>query len=109
MTSPLPEKEAGLPAPLPLADPATMPEEFSRSTMLALRAQQEILDKILDPADENYGAELRAKSMLAAAQINAQLKADEQKLKRQVVQLSFYKELNDKLAAFHAARRVTHE
>src|SRR5208337_1033043 len=105
MNSPLPEKEAGLPAPLPLADPATMPEEFSRSTMLALRAQQEILDKILDPADENYGAELRAKSMLAAAQI----KADEQKLKRQVVQLSFYKELNDKLAAFHAARRITHE
>ena len=94
--------------PLPLADPATMPEEFSRSTMLALRAQQEILDKQLDPNDENYGAELRAKSMLAAAQINAQLKADEQRLKRQVVQLSFYKELKDKFEAFHAARRITH-
>jgi hypothetical protein len=88
--------------PLPSAE--TMPEEFAYSTMLALRTQQEILEMTLNPNDEHYEAELRAKSAMAAAQINAQLKADEQRLKRQIAAVSYYAELKAALAAFHAKK-----
>ena len=90
--------------PVPLPDPATMPEEFSRSTMLALRTQQEILELQLNPADEHYEAELRAKTAMAGTQINAQLKSDEQRLKRQIAQVSFYDELRRALEEFRARR-----
>ena len=99
---PLVETAAGLPVP---ADAAAMPEEFSRSTMLALKAQQHILEMRLDPMDDHYEAELRAKAQLASAQINAQLKADEQKLKRAIAEVSYYKELKAALEAFYEARR----
>ena len=97
-----------LPVPIPLAplpSPETMPEEFSRSTMLALRTQQEILEMKLDPDDAHYEAELRAKTAMAGAQINAQLKADEQRLKRQIASISYYAELKAALEAFRANRR----
>ena len=73
--------------------------------MLALRAQQLILEMQLDPMDAHYEAELRAKAQLASAQINAQLKADEQKLKRAIAEVSYYKELKAALEAFYEARR----
>ncbi len=92
--------------PVPLPDPATMPEEFSRSTMLALRTQQEILELQLNPDDEHYEAELRAKTAMAGTQINAQLKADEQKLKRQIAQVSFYTELRKALEEFRDRRAI---
>ena len=90
---------------VPLPDPSTMPEEFSRSTMLALRTQQEILEMKLDPSDEHYEAELRAKTAMAGTQINAQLKSDEQRLKRQIASISYYAELKAALEAFRASRR----
>ena len=100
-------EEAKLPAVVPCAplpDPSTMPEEFSRSTMLALRTQQEILEMSLDPNDEHYEAELRAKTTMAGTQINAQLKSDEQKLKRQIASISYYAELKKALEDFRARR-----
>ncbi len=90
--------------PVPLPDAATMPEEFTKSTMLALRTQQEILEMELDPSAPDYQAVLRAKSALASAQINAQLKADEQKIKRQIAQVSFYTELRKALEEFRDRR-----
>ncbi len=98
------EEAETLPAVVPLAPVETMPEEFSRSTMLALRTQQEILEMKLDPDDQHYEAELRAKTAMAGAQINAQLKSDEQRLKRQIAQVSFYDELRRALEEFRAGR-----
>ncbi len=100
--SPSPAREL-----VPLPDPSTMPEEFSKSTMLALRTQQEILEMELDPNDEHYEAELRAKTAMAGTQINAQLKSDEQRLKRQIAQVSYYQELRKALEEFRA-KRITH-
>ena len=102
------EAEETLPAVIPhvpLPDPSTMPEEFSRSTMLALRTQQEILEMELDHSDEHYEAELRAKTAMAGTQINAQLKSDEQRLKRQIASISYYAELKKALEDFRASRR----
>lgn len=101
------EEAKSLPAVVPhapLPDPSTMPEEFSRSTMLALRTQQEILEMSLNPEDEHYEAELRAKTAMAGTQINAQLKSDEQKLKRQIASVSYYAELKRALEDFRAQR-----
>ena len=95
------QAEETLPVVVPIASSETMPEEFSRSTMLALRVQQEILEMTLDPSDDHYEAELRAKTAMASAQINAQLKADEQRLKRQIASVSYYSELRAALQAFH--------
>ena len=90
---------------VPLPPVETMPEEFSRSTMLALRTQQEILEMKLDPLAEHYEAELRAKTAMAGTQINAQLKSDEQRLKRQIASISYYAELKKAFDDFRASRR----
>jgi septal ring factor EnvC (AmiA/AmiB activator) len=100
------EEAETLPAVVPLAPVETMPEEFSRSTMLALRTQQEILEMKLDPDDEHYEAELRAKTAMAGTQINAQLKSDEQRLKRQIASISYYAELKKALEDFRASRSI---
>lgn len=65
------------------ADPVSMPEEFARSTMLALRVQQAILAMELNERDPHYRAKLAAQTAIASAQITAQLKADETKLRSQ--------------------------
>lgn len=99
--------EAGLPvaAKLPQpVDPLTMPEEFARSTILALRAQQEILDMPLYEDDLFFRAKLMAKASLASAQINAQLKSDETALKARITGVSYYDEI--KLALENARQRL---
>jgi hypothetical protein len=81
---------AALPVP---ADPLAMPEEFARSTMLALRAQQEILALELDEEDPHYKAKLMAKASVASQQITAQLKSDETALKSRIAAVSYYDEI----------------
>jgi hypothetical protein len=88
------ESVAALPVPV---DSLTMPEEFARSTVLALRAQQEILAMPLDEGDPFYRAKLMAKASLASAQINAQLKADETALKSRIAVVSYYDEIKHAL------------
>lgn len=84
------------------ADPATMPEEFAHSTLLALRAQQEILTLLLDEDDIHYRVKLMAKASVASAQISAQLKSDETALKSRIAAVSYYQEIKDALEACRA-------
>lgn len=95
------EEEAARAAlPVPLPSPSEMPEEFAKSTLLALRAQQEILSMELVESDGNYRAKLQAKASVAAQQINAQLKADEQRLKGEIARVSFYADIKRALAEY---------
>lgn len=101
---PLPGKITSLPAPV---NPRTMPEEFARSTYLALRAQQEILDLPLDEDDPLYRAKLMAKASVASAQISAQLKSDETALKSRIAAVSYYDEIRHALEDARARLRGT--
>jgi hypothetical protein len=88
--------------PAPMPDVSAMPEEFAKSTILALRAQQEILEMPLDENDPHFRAKLSAKASVSSGQINAQLKADEQKLRGQLAVTSYYDELKKALLEFRA-------
>lgn len=90
--------------PEPLPDASAMPEEFAKSTILALRAQQEILAMALDENDPNYRAKLSAKASVSSQQISAQLKADEQRLRGQLAVTSYYQELKKALEDFRARK-----
>lgn len=65
-----------LPTPPPAGD-ESLPAKFQRNTELALDKAAEILRIDLNPESVNYGADLRAATAASAAQISAQLKADE--------------------------------
>jgi hypothetical protein len=78
-------------------DPASLPEEFAKSTLLALQAQQDILSLELYEQDPMYRAKLTAKSQLAASQILAQLRLDENRLKTREVVVDFYEQLKEAL------------
>jgi len=92
-----------VPAPPP-PDVSAMPEEFAKSTILALRAQQEILEMSLDENDPHFRAKLSAKASVSSGQINAQLKADEQRLRGQLAVTSYYEELKKALEDFRAKK-----
>jgi septal ring factor EnvC (AmiA/AmiB activator) len=70
-----------------------MPEEFAKSTLLALKAQQEILQMPLEECDPHFKAKLAAKASTASQQITAQLRADEERLRGQIAAISYYDEL----------------
>jgi hypothetical protein len=77
-----------LPAVREPVDVASMPEEFAKSTALALRAQQAILEMPLDEDDPHFKAKLAAKASTTSQQITAQLRADENRLKGQLATVS---------------------
>jgi hypothetical protein len=87
------------------ADPKTMPEQFARSTMLALAAQQEILSLPLDENDPHYRVKLSAKATVASAQITAQLKSDETRLKSTTAVISYYDEIKEAIEAYRKKMR----
>lgn len=89
-----------------LCDPHSMPEEFAHSTMLALRAQQEILQLELYEDDPHYKAKLMAKASVAAQQISAQLRSDENALKSREVAISYYTEIKEALEKARERQRV---
>jgi hypothetical protein len=103
------------PATLPaVVDPrevphdAPLPERFTYSTDLALDAQQAILKKFndLDQEIPVYRATLQAVTTLASGQIQAQLKADETKMKAAVAGVDYYEKLKQALLDFKAKREV---
>jgi hypothetical protein len=91
-----------LPAVREPVDVASMPEEFAKSTALALRAQQAILEMPLDEDDPHFKAKLAAKASTASQQITAQLRADENRLKGQLATVSYYDELKVAIAQYKA-------
>src|SRR5215471_19291619 len=100
--------EAQTPAIVSSPPLSSMPEEFSRATLLALKAAQEILALPLDDKDDNLRAKIGAKASLAAQQISAQLKADDQRLKavRSAEEGDFYAELRKALEDHRAHRAL---
>jgi len=94
-----------LPVIIPPYAPSSMPEEFAKTTSLALRAAQDILAMKIDEQDPNFRAKLSAKAAVASQQITAQLKADDQRLKAtHTAEGSFYAELRQALEAYQAER-----
>lgn len=85
--------------PIAAIDPNDNPEQFAISTALSLREQQRILNIPLDIDHPLFGKILTAKASVINAQISAQLKADETRLKGQVAAVSYFQEIKDKLAA----------
>jgi hypothetical protein len=83
---------------------SSMPEEFSNSTMLALKAQQDILTMELDDEDPHFKAKLAAKASVSSQQISAQLKADDQRLKAHSIEVSYYDELSKALREYQEKR-----
>lgn len=73
-------------------DAKLMPAEFSKSTMLALEVQQRILATPLDERDPHYRVKLAAQTQIATAQITAQLRVDEVKLKSALT-TDYYEEI----------------
>ncbi len=81
-------------------NPAEMPVEFQKATMSAVAKVQEILAIPLDPDAPQYGNVLRAQATVAGGQVNAQLKADSNRIKGAEVKVSYYTELRAALDAY---------
>lgn len=96
-----------LPAIVPLPDSAEMPQEFARSTMLALRTQQDILAMPMpDEDDPHYKAKLAAKAAVSSAQVSAQLRCDETAVKMQIAATSIYDEIKQAIKEYRDKERL---
>ena len=85
--------------PLPITQASSA---FEENTLLALAKVRQILALSPKPSDEHYAGILRAQSQIATAQIAAQLRVAEGRLKALAIERDFYAELSEALARYQA-------